>query len=69
MQRSLGGLRTPRLCHNNNVNLSLRLLPLLASFPSSLALFLSLSSMSGAGLHRLSIVGDNLPGTQKELTT
>lgn len=61
-QNSLGGLGTPRFCRNNNVNLSPRF-PLV----SSLSFFLSFSRAPTTV--PVSIVGDNLPGTQKELTT
>lgn len=72
-----GWARHPRLCHNNNVNLSPRVFPL-ASFPSSLFLFsLSLSPVSiehGSCLHRRrQFAGhtkrvDNLKGKSSLLT-
>lgn len=70
-----GWARHPRLCHNNNVNLSPRVYPL-ASFPSPLSLSLS-SPISGEPTsrlhHRRQFAGhtkrvDNLKGKSSLLT-
>lgn len=59
-----GWARHPRFCRNNNVNLSPRF-SLVSSLSFSFFLFFSRASTTVP----VSIVGDNLPGTQKELTT